>query len=90
MSKDYVHCVNRVSADGFLQVHWFRHVASCQDFVQHVPADQRHESHADFERAVLPTFTWQCDIQVDLKRKTRVICAVQLYNFMNLFSGFPH
>lgn len=72
VSKDDVHGVNGVGADRFLQVHRLRHSASRQDFVQHVPADQRHKLNGDFKWAVLPTVTWQGDIQVDLKRKTRV------------------
>lgn len=69
VSKDDVHGVNRISAEGFLQVQRFGHTTPRQDFVQHVPADQRHKSDGDFKRAVLPTFAWQCDIQVDLKGK---------------------
>lgn len=69
MSKDDVHSVNGVGADGFLQVHGFSHSASRQDFVQHVPADQRHKFYGDFKWAVLPTFTGQRDIQINLRGK---------------------
>lgn len=75
VSKDDVHGVNRVGADGFLQVHRLGHAASRQHFVKHVPADQRHKPNGDFKRAVLPTITWQGDIQIHLKRKTSVIVA---------------
>ena len=40
VSKNDVHGVNRVGADGFFQVHRLGHTASRQDFVEHVPADQ--------------------------------------------------
>lgn len=75
MSEDDVHGMNRISAEGFLQVQWFGHTTSRQDFVQHVPADQRHKSDCDFKWAVLPTFTWQGDIQIDLKRQIWDISA---------------
>lgn len=75
VTKDDVHGVNGVSADRFLQVWWLRRGASCQDFVQHVPADQRHKPDGDFKWAVFPTITWKGDIQIDLTRKTRVSVA---------------
>lgn len=75
MTKDDVHGVNGISADRFLQVWRLGRGASCQDLVQHVPADQRHKSDGDFKWAVFPTVTWKGDIQVDLKRKTRVSVA---------------
>lgn len=66
MSKDHVYSVNRISADGFLQVHGLGNAASCQDFVQHVPADQRHEPDGDLKGTVLPALTWQGNVQVHL------------------------
>lgn len=75
MTKDDVHGVNGVSADRFLQVWRFGHGASCQDLMQHVPADQRHKSDGDFKWAVFPTVTRKGDIQINLKRKMRVSVA---------------
>jgi len=69
--------VDGVGADGFLQVHRLGHGASRQDFVQHVPADQRHEPDGDFEGAVLPTVTWQGDVQIDLKREDGDLRSIQ-------------
>lgn len=39
VTKDDIHGMNGVSADRLVQVCWFGHDASCQDFVKHVPAD---------------------------------------------------
>lgn len=75
VSKDDIHGVNGVGADRFLQVHRLGHSAPRQHFVQHVPADQRHKPNGDFKRAILPSVTGQGDIQIDLKRKTRVNVA---------------
>lgn len=72
MSKDDVHGVNGIGADRFLQVHWLGLDAPRQDFVQHVPADQRHELNGDFKRAVFPAVTWQSDIKVNLKKKVKL------------------
>lgn len=69
MSQDDVHGVNGVSAQGFIQVQRLRNASPCQDFVQHVPADQRHKSNGDFKRAVLPSFSWQGDVQINLKMR---------------------
>lgn len=68
MSEDHVYGVDRVGAERLVQVQRFGNAAPGQDFVQQVPADQRHEPEADLKRAVLPTFARQGDVQIHLRR----------------------
>lgn len=62
VSQHDIHSMNWVGADGFVQVHWLTNNTPCQDFMQHVPADQRYKLNGDFKWAVLPTVTWQGNI----------------------------
>lgn len=66
VAKNNIHGVHGVGADWLLQVHRLRHDAASQNFMQHVPADQRHEPDGDLKWAVLPTVSWESDIQVNL------------------------
>lgn len=66
MSQHHVHGVHRVGADGLVQLQGFGHAAPRQHLVEHVPADQRHELDGHFEGPVLPSLSWQGDVQVHL------------------------
>lgn len=78
MAEDDVHRVNRVGADGLLQVCRLRGSVSSQNVVKQVPADQRHELDGDLKRAVLPTVPRQGDVQIHLRSQRRVRRSPQL------------
>lgn len=67
VSQHHVDCMNRVGADGLVQLQGFRHAAARQHLVQHVPADQRHEAYGHLERAIFASLARQGDVQVHLE-----------------------
>lgn len=66
VSENHIHSVNWVGTDWLVQLQRFWHAATCQDLVQHVPADQRHEPYGHLEWTIFATLTWQGDVQVHL------------------------
>lgn len=69
VAEDHVHGVNRVGADGLLQVCRLSSSVSGQDLVKQVPADLRHELDGDLEGAVLPTVPRQRHVQINLRTR---------------------
>lgn len=67
VAEDHVHSMHRVGADGLVQLQGFWHPTTSQDLMKQVPADQRHKLDADLEGPVLPSLSWQSNIQVDLQ-----------------------
>ena len=58
VSQDHVHCMDRVGADGLVQLERLRHAAAGQHLVEHVPADQRHKLDGHLEGTIFPSLTW--------------------------------
>lgn len=69
VAEDHVHGVNRVGADGLLQVCRLSSSVSSQDVVKQVPADQRHELDGDLEGAVLPPVPRQRHVHINLRTR---------------------
>lgn len=70
MTENDVNGVNRVGADGFLEVQRLGDGASHENLVQQMPADQRHKLHGDLKRAVLATFAREGDVQINLRKRS--------------------
>lgn len=66
--QHHVHRVDWVGADRLVQLQRVRHAAACQDLVEHVPADQRHEPDGHLEGAVFASLARQGDVQVHLEQ----------------------
>lgn len=71
MPEDHVHRVNRVGADGLLQVRGLGSGVASQHVVKHVPADQRHKLDGDLKGAVLAAVARQRHVQIDLRSRKR-------------------
>lgn len=80
MAENHIHGVYRIGADWLIQHLRFRHAPSCENLVQHVPADQRHEPNVHFEQSVLSTFARQGHIQIHLQAPHKQI-KMNLYFF---------
>lgn len=86
MAQNNIYSVYGIGADWLIQLQWIRRAPPSEDLMQHVPADQWHEFNGDLEQPVLPTFTWQCHIQVHLQilHKFTLICFIQSYRIKRL------
>ena len=69
MSEHHVDGVDRVGAQGLVQVQGLGHPAALQHLVQHVPADQRHKLDGHLEGSVLASFARQRDVQIHLRTR---------------------
>lgn len=72
VAEDDVYGVDRVGADGLLQLCRLSSSLSSQHVVEHVPADQRHKLDGDLKGAVLPAVTRQRHVQIHLRSRRRM------------------